>query len=55
MLPDAHHQSSGYVVLLLLQVVGIVTRKDIARYRTWSHRGQMGLEEVHILESSVLD
>lgn len=35
-----------------LQVVGIVTRKDLARYRMWSHRGTTGLEEVHILDSS---
>ncbi|KAJ7340243.1 H(+)/Cl(-) exchange transporter 7 [Desmophyllum pertusum] len=34
------------------EVVGMVTRKDIARYRMWSHRGQIGLEEVHILEAS---
>jgi len=32
------------------EVVGMVTRKDMARYRMWSHRGQIGLEEVHILE-----
>ena len=30
----------------------MVTRKDIARYRMWSHRGQIGLEEVHILEAN---
>lgn len=36
------------------EVVGMVTRKDIARYRMWSHRGQMGLEEVHILQSHSL-
>ncbi|KAL9957142.1 hypothetical protein ACROYT_G038744 [Oculina patagonica] len=34
------------------EVVGMVTRKDIARYRMWSHRGQIGLEEVHILEAN---
>lgn len=34
------------------EVVGIVTRKDIARFRMWSHRGQIGLEEVHILEEN---
>lgn len=34
------------------KVVGIVTRKDIARYRMWSHRGQIGLEEVHVLETN---
>ena len=41
--------SFGWVIL---QVVGMVTRKDIARYRMWSHRGQIGLEEVHILEAN---
>lgn len=34
------------------QVVGIVTRKDLARYRTWAHRGQMGLEELHVMQHS---
>lgn len=36
------------------EVVGMVTRKDIARFRMWSHRGQIGLEEVHILEAHSL-
>lgn len=36
------------------EVVGMVTRKDIARYRMWSHRGQIGLEEVHILEANAM-
>ncbi|XP_022245786.1 H(+)/Cl(-) exchange transporter 7-like [Limulus polyphemus] len=30
------------------EVIGIVTRKDLARYRTWQHRGKMGLEELNI-------
>eukprot|EP00112_Aurelia_sp_Birch-Aquarium-sp1_P015614 Seg3478.1 transcript_id=Seg3478.1/GoldUCD/mRNA.D3Y31 product="Chloride channel 7 alpha subunit" protein_id=Seg3478.1/GoldUCD/D3Y31 len=34
------------------QVVGIVTRKDLAKYRTWAHRGQMGLEELKVLQHS---
>lgn len=29
-------------------VVGIVTRKDLARYRTTSHYGRLGLEELHV-------
>ncbi|XP_074647081.1 H(+)/Cl(-) exchange transporter 7-like [Tubulanus polymorphus] len=29
-------------------VIGIVTRKDLARYRIWTHRGRMGLEELQI-------
>lgn len=28
------------------EVVGMVTRKDIARYRVWRHRGHMGMEEL---------
>ncbi|PZC82996.1 hypothetical protein B5X24_HaOG208863 [Helicoverpa armigera] len=36
----------------LLQVVGMVTRKDIARYRVWRHRGHMGMEEL-ILSSEI--
>lgn len=43
---------TSYYGCVLLQVVGMVTRKDIARYRMWSHRGQIGLEEVHILEAN---
>ncbi|XP_028406766.1 H(+)/Cl(-) exchange transporter 7-like [Dendronephthya gigantea] len=34
------------------QVVGIVTRKDLARYRQWSHRGQTRLEKIHITDDS---
>ena len=37
------------------QVIGIVTRKDLARYRTWTHRGQMGLEELHVMQHSQED
>ncbi|XP_045599780.1 H(+)/Cl(-) exchange transporter 7 isoform X2 [Procambarus clarkii] len=29
-------------------VVGMVTRKDLVKYRIWKHRGQMGLEELVI-------
>jgi hypothetical protein len=36
--------------VFLLQVIGIVTRKDLARYRVWRHRGQMGVEELVISE-----
>ena len=43
---------TSYHGCVLLQVVGMVTRKDIGRYRMWSHRGQIGLEEVHILEAN---
>lgn len=32
------------------EVVGIVTRKDLARYRVWKHRGRMGVEELKISE-----
>lgn len=32
------------------QVVGIVTRKDLARYRQWSHLGRTRLEEITILD-----
>ncbi|KAJ9582590.1 hypothetical protein L9F63_023078, partial [Diploptera punctata] len=32
------------------EVIGIVTRKDLARYRIWRHRGQMGMEELVISE-----
>ncbi|CAH0563902.1 unnamed protein product [Brassicogethes aeneus] len=27
-------------------VIGMVTRKDLARYRTWRHRGRIGVEEL---------
>ncbi|XP_050316045.1 H(+)/Cl(-) exchange transporter 7 isoform X2 [Anthonomus grandis grandis] len=30
------------------EVIGMVTRKDLARYRTWKHRGKMGVEELLI-------
>ncbi|KAG1675714.1 H(+)/Cl(-) exchange transporter 7 [Nymphon striatum] len=30
------------------EVIGIVTRKDLARYRTWHHGYHMGLEKLHI-------
>uniref|UniRef100_A0A6P7FEH3 Chloride channel protein n=1 Tax=Diabrotica virgifera virgifera TaxID=50390 RepID=A0A6P7FEH3_DIAVI len=30
------------------EVVGMVTRKDLARYRVWRHRGHMGVEELFI-------
>lgn len=29
-------------------VIGMVTRKDLARYRVWKHMGSMGLEELKI-------
>ncbi|KAI5723524.1 hypothetical protein M8J76_007564 [Diaphorina citri] len=29
-------------------VVGMITRKDLARYRVWRHGGRMGLEELKI-------
>ncbi|CAH0719483.1 unnamed protein product, partial [Brenthis ino] len=34
------------------EVVGMVTRKDIARYRVWRHRGHMGMEEL-LLSSEI--
>ncbi|CAB4016359.1 H(+) Cl(-) exchange transporter 7-like, partial [Paramuricea clavata] len=34
------------------QVVGIVTRKDLARYRQWSHMGKTRLEKIHVLDDS---
>ncbi|KAG0726682.1 H(+)/Cl(-) exchange transporter 7 [Chionoecetes opilio] len=33
------------------EVVGMVTRKDLVKYRIWKHRGQMGLEELVIYGS----
>ncbi|CAG9773741.1 unnamed protein product [Ceutorhynchus assimilis] len=30
------------------EVIGMVTRKDLARYRVWKHQGQMGVEELLI-------
>lgn len=30
------------------EVVGMVTRKDLARYRVWRHRGHIGVEELLI-------
>ncbi|KAK3854913.1 hypothetical protein Pcinc_038650, partial [Petrolisthes cinctipes] len=30
------------------EVVGMVTRKDIVRFRMWTHKGRMGLEELVI-------
>lgn len=30
------------------EVIGMVTRKDLARYRVWKHLGNMGLEELKI-------
>ncbi|XP_032667841.1 H(+)/Cl(-) exchange transporter 7 [Odontomachus brunneus] len=30
------------------EVVGIITRKDVARFRIWKHRGRMGLDELII-------
>ncbi|KAL1498027.1 hypothetical protein ABEB36_008889 [Hypothenemus hampei] len=30
------------------EVIGMVTRKDLARYRMWKHQGQMGVEELLI-------
>ncbi|KAL0110500.1 hypothetical protein PUN28_013839 [Cardiocondyla obscurior] len=28
------------------EVIGIITRKDVARFRIWKHRGRMGLDEL---------
>jgi chloride channel 7 len=36
--------------VFLSQVIGIVTRKDLARYRVWRHGGRMGVEELVISE-----
>lgn len=30
------------------EVVGMITRKDVARYRIWKHQGRMGLDELSI-------
>jgi chloride channel 7 len=30
------------------EVIGMVTRKDLARYRVWRHQGRMGVEELLI-------
>ncbi|XP_063917267.1 H(+)/Cl(-) exchange transporter 7 [Zophobas morio] len=30
------------------EVIGMVTRKDLARYRVWRHQGRMGVEELVI-------
>lgn len=30
------------------EVIGIITRKDVARFRIWKHRGRMGLDELFI-------
>ncbi|KAF2903405.1 hypothetical protein ILUMI_02783 [Ignelater luminosus] len=30
------------------EVIGLVTRKDLARYRVWHHQGRMGVEELLI-------
>lgn len=30
------------------EVIGMVTRKDLARYRVWGHKGQIGVEELLI-------
>ncbi|KAF7265234.1 chloride channel protein 7 isoform X1 [Rhynchophorus ferrugineus] len=30
------------------EVIGMVTRKDLARYRTWKHQGRLGVEELLI-------
>lgn len=35
------------------QVVGIVTRKDLARYRQWSHMGKTRLEKIYVLDGSI--
>ncbi|KAH1026132.1 H(+)/Cl(-) exchange transporter 7 [Dendroctonus ponderosae] len=32
------------------EVIGMVTRKDLARYRMWKHRGRMGVEELLIFK-----
>ncbi|XP_063223431.1 H(+)/Cl(-) exchange transporter 7 [Bacillus rossius redtenbacheri] len=34
------------------EVVGIVTRKDLARFRVWRHQGRMGMEELIISEET---
>lgn len=30
------------------EVIGMVTRKDLARYRVWRHQGRIGVEELLI-------
>lgn len=34
--------------MVALQVIGFVTRKDLARYRFESHKGSQGLEELQM-------
>jgi len=29
-------------------VTGVVTRKDLTRYRVWRHRGAIGVEELKV-------
>lgn len=29
----------------------MITRKDVARYRIWKHRGRMGLDELLITDT----
>ena len=35
------------------QVVGIVTRKDLARYRSFSHMGKLGIHELQISQEKL--
>ncbi|XP_057341754.1 H(+)/Cl(-) exchange transporter 7 [Microplitis mediator] len=32
------------------EVIGMITRKDVARYRIWRHQGRMGLDELLITD-----
>ncbi|GAB1869003.1 Chloride channel protein [Camponotus japonicus] len=32
------------------EVIGIITRKDVARFRIWKHQGRMGLDELLITD-----
>ena len=36
------------VVSITNDVVGLVTRKDIAKYRMWSHGGKIGVHELSV-------
>ncbi|EEB16605.1 Chloride channel protein, putative [Pediculus humanus corporis] len=37
------------------KVIGMVTRKDLARYHVWNHRGKMWLEELKISKNCTKD
>ncbi|KAI4493606.1 hypothetical protein M0804_001782 [Polistes exclamans] len=36
------------------EVIGMITRKDIAKYRIWKHTGKMGLDELLIYDQNLI-